>query len=464
MSSVTATSGIDLSAILQAATGAASSGIDVTSAVAASVAAARAPETNWQNQITTLQSQATALTQIQTDATNLDNDVLALNSLTGPLSARTVTSSNTGVVSASAASGSTIGNNVVVVNSLATAASWSSTEEASATTALPAETITITPASGTATTITTGSGVNNLTELAAAINGTAGLGVSASVITDATGSRLAITSNTSGSASNFTVSSSDSSFALTQAVPGANAALTVNGIAISSASNTVQGAIPGVTLNLESALPGTQVTLAVAPDTSSAATAISQFVADYNIVIGDLNTTFAEGTNGQGVLADDPTVRNLQSELLGTLSYAATPATGTTTTVPNLSSLGISVNGDGTLSVDSTTLSSTLQNNFSDVQNFFQGSALNGFANNVDQQLSSFINPGDGAFTVDLSSNSTEQSSLQTEISDFETNIITPLQTQLQAEFSDAEIALQQLPNELKDVDAELGINQSTTG
>ena len=55
--------------------------------------AAQAPETAWQNQQATLQSQANALTQLQTDTTNIDNDVQALNSITGPLSARTVTSS-----------------------------------------------------------------------------------------------------------------------------------------------------------------------------------------------------------------------------------------------------------------------------------------------------------------------------------------------------------------------------------
>jgi flagellar hook-associated protein 2 len=131
--------------------------------------------------------------------------------------------------------------------------------------------------------------------------------------------------------------------------------------------------------------------------------------------------------------------------------------------VPNLSSLGITVNKDGTLSVDNGTLTSALQNNFSDVQNFFQGSSLNGFANSLDQQLTNFISPADGAFTVDLQSNSTEYTSLQTDISNFQTNIITPLQAQLQSEYSAAEIALQQLPNEIKDVDAELGENNSSS-
>src|SRR5690349_13677070 len=93
-------SSIDLSSILQAAMGASSPGIDVTSAVNAAVTAARAPETNWQNQESTLQNQISGIGTLQTAATNLDNDVQSLNSVVGPLSARTVSSSNSSIVSA----------------------------------------------------------------------------------------------------------------------------------------------------------------------------------------------------------------------------------------------------------------------------------------------------------------------------------------------------------------------------
>ena len=116
------------------------------------------------------------------------------------------------------------------------------------------------------------------------------------------------------------------------------------------------------------------------------------------------------------------------------MSYTSTPASGTTTTVSNLSSLGISVNNDGTLTLNSASLTSALQNNFSDVQNFFQGAALNGFANSLDQQLTTFISPAEGAFTLDLQSINTEEGNLQTDINNFETNYITPLQTQLKSE------------------------------
>jgi flagellar hook-associated protein 2 len=122
------------------------------------------------------------------------------------------------------------------------------------------------------------------------------------------------------------------------------------------------------------------------------------------------------------------------------------------------------VNKNGTLSVDSGALTSALQNNFSDVQSFFQGPALNGFANSMDQQLTSFLSPADGAFTVDLSSIGTVISGLQTDITNFQTNYIVPLQTQLQSEYSQAEILLQQLPTEMEQINTELGLNTKSGG
>ncbi len=454
-------SSINLSAILEAAMGASTPGIDVNSAVSAAVTAAEAPETDWENQESTLQSQSSALTQLQTDATNLDSDMQTLESLTGPFSAANVTSSNSSVVTGTAVSGTISGNNIVDVTSLATNDSWSSTALASSSTALSSGTITVTGANGTPTTVTLGSGVNTLTDLANTINGD-DLGVTANVITDANGSSLSIVSNTSGSASDFTVSSSNpSSFGFTEVNPGSNASLTINGIPISSASNTVTGVVPGLTLNLLSTT-SSPVTLSVSPDTSQITTAINQFVSDYNTLITAVNAQYSDTGSGEGVLAGDPTVSSLQTALMQSVDYTYSPASGTTT-MPNLSSLGITVNSDGTLSVDSTTLSQALQNNFSDVQSFFQGSSQNGFANALDQQLTTFTSPGTGAFSVDLQSISSETSDLQTDISNFQTNVIGPLQTQLQSEYSKAEIALQQLPGELKDVDAELGLNNSSS-
>lgn len=458
LGSASSTSSIDLSSILEAALGSSSPGIDVTAAVNSAITAARAPETGWQNQETLLQSQTSALNTLQADASNLDNDAQSLNSLIGPLSARTVTSTNSSIVSAAAASGTMPCNHDFVVKNLATTASWTSGTFASASTPLPAGSFTITIGSGAPATVVT-NGTETLADVVSQIN-SQNLGLTASVVIDATGSRLALVSNASGTAANFTVTTGTPGFGFTQAATGNNASLTVDGIQISSATNTVTGAVPGLTLNLLGAAPGVDVSLGVAPDTSQAASAINQFVTDYNQLITDLTTQFTFNGTSEGPLASDSTVRNLQNEVLGVLGYTNSPTSGSTT-VPNLTSLGISVGNDGKLTVDSGTLQNTLQSNFSDVQSFFQGTALNGFANSLDQQLTSFISPGNGAFTVDLQSMNSEITDLQNNISNFETNYITPLQAQLQSEYSQAEILLQQLPSEMQQINTELGLNNT---
>jgi flagellar hook-associated protein 2 len=460
-SSSTNTSGIDLSSLLEAATGASSAGIDVTAAVNAAVSAAQAPEQAWQAQQTILQNQDNALTQLQSDASKLDTDIQALNSLTGALSSRTVSSSDSSVVTASAVAGTAPGNHSVVVNDLATTASWASAAVASATTDLAAGSFNITGANGTVTSISTGTGTSTLSDVASTINAD-NLGVTASVITDTTGARLAIVSNTSGAASNFSVANGGG-LTFTAAATGLDASLTVDGISIDSASNTVTGALAGVTLNLLNASPGENVTLAIAPDTTDAATAINQFVTDYNTALSDVNAQYTDTGSGEGVLASDSIVRGYQTALESAISYTYTPATGTTT-MPNLSSMGITVNNDGSLSVDTATLTSALQNNFSDVQSFFQGASFNGFANSLDQQLTSFISPADGAFTVDLQSLNSENTTLQDDINNFQTSYIVPLRAQLQADYSQAEILLQQLPQEMQQINTELGFNNSSSG
>lgn len=192
---------------------------------------------------------------------------------------------------------------------------------------------------------------------------------------------------------------------------------------------------------------------------------------DYNTAIGLVTSQFSltsstdssgSTTNSEGVLASDPTVVSLQSALEQATDYTFTPASGTTT-VSNLSDLGITVNADGTLAVDSSTLENALTNNPTDVQNFFQGAALDGFANSLSNTLNSYTEPTNGAFSVDLSSMSAQSQNLTSEISDFETNYIANQQTILTAEYSSAEIALQQLPQQMQELNSELGFNNNSS-
>jgi|SRR5271163_1308375 flagellar hook-associated protein 2 len=443
------TSGINLSSLLSAL-GSSSSGINVSSAVAAAISALSAPETVWENEQSTLSTQTTDLNQIQTDVEALATSLTALSDPTGALGSMTVTSSDTNVVNATAAAGTTAGTHVIVVNNIASTASSYSNTVATSSTPLAAGNFTIQVGTGAATTIQIGSGVNTLDELASSINGQ-NLGVTASVVNDSSGSRLAIVSNNSGAANGFTISNA-SGLTFTQASAGQDASLTVDGIPIDSASNTVTGAVSGLTLNIVGAQPGGQVTVSVAPNTAAAETAIATFVGAYNTAIGDVNTEYTVNANNQeGALAGDSTVQMLQDALLSAGSYS-----GGGNGVSTLADLGITMNKDGSLTLDTSTLDNAVQNNFSAVQNFLQGASSNGFASVLNTQLGTLTAPSDGAFTIDLQSISSENSDLQSQINNFQT-YLNNQQTLLTAEYNQADITLQEIPEEEAQINAELG-------
>ena len=278
--------------------------------------------------------------------------------------------------------------------------------------------------------------------------------MTASVVNDASGSRLALVSTNSGAASNFTVSNG-SGLTFTQANTGQDASLTVDGIPIDSASNTVTGAVGGLTFNLSGAAPGTQVTINVAPDSTQVTQAINSFVTAYNKVIGDVNAEYTVTNNQEGPLAGDPILGNLQSVMLGAGSY-----TNGSGVVSTLGALGISMNNDGTLTVDSSQLTDAVQNNFNAVQGFLQGTSSNGFASSLNTQLNTLVDPVSGAFTVDLQSISAENTDLQNQVNDFQT-YITSRTTYLTNEYNKADVALQQLPILEQQLNAELGNNNN---
>ena len=140
---------------------------------------------------------------------------------------------------------------------------------------------------------------------------------------------------------------------------GADASLTVDGIHVTSASNTITNAIQGVTFQLLEAAPSSPVQVEITNDNSAVETAVSDFVTAYNTVIGDLNTQ--EGNDSSGnpePLYGSPTLSTLQQSLESALTFSqAAQAVGSSTTIgasDSLSgSLSISVGGgDGADDLD----------------------------------------------------------------------------------------------------------------
>jgi flagellar hook-associated protein 2 len=457
-------------------------GIDVNSVVSELQSASSGQLTVWQQEQSTLQTQASDLTSINTDLNSLATAVQALNDPLGAFSALTATSSLPAVVTATAASGATGGNHTLVVSGLASSGTVYTDALTNANTSiLPSGVasaeiqLQVGGPGGTTHDIQITAGSNDtISTLAAFVNQQSaanGWGVSANVLTDASGSRLAITSQATGSpgalaiTTNTTLDSSGNptgtptNLTFETPVGGTNATFTMDGIPFSSTTNTVTDAIPGVTLNLVSTYSG-QVQVSVSSDTSQVTSAISAFVSAYNTVMSDINSQFAvnQTTNSQGPLGSDASLRSLQSSLLADVTYAVS---GNSSGLVNLASLGINMQDDGTLSIDAQTLSNALATNGYAVQSFFQD-ATSGFATNFNTDLTSLTDTTQGPLSVDLTQNQAEQTDISNQISDFQDQLATQKQ-QLITEFSTVNASLEEYPFLLQEVLSQLGTSSSTS-
>jgi flagellar hook-associated protein 2 len=444
-------------------------GIDVSSVVSEIQAEQSGQLTAWQADLTTLQTAATAITGINSDLSNLASAVAGLTGTNGAFTAVTGTSSETAIVNATAQAGAAAANYTVVVNGLASAGTLYTDEVANATTSiLPSGQTTgdlnlqIGGSGGITADIPITAGSNDtLTTLAASINllsTTNNWGITANVVTDADGARLAIYSQSTGSAGALSVNNNTTSLTFEPPVGGTNADITINGIPYASTTNTVTGAIPDVTLSLVSADPATPVTVTVGPDTSAISNSITNFVTEYNTVVGDINTQFtvSSSTNEEGPLGADTDLRILQSSLASDISYATTDPTSVSSGFSNLAAVGITENDDGTLTVDASTLDSALTSNPGAVQNFFTNSNSTGFADNMNADLTNLTDPAEGILNQDLASNQSQQNDVNTEITNFQTQLAAQA-TQLTAEFDQVNANLEEYPFTLAEVNAALG-------
>jgi len=294
------------------------------------------------------------------------------------------------------------------VTQLAQAQSLTTDGVASKTTALGTGTLTLQVGTADAVTITLDSTNNTLEGIRTAINAS-GAGVTASIVNDGSDTpyRLVLTSNSTGTESAMTVTytgtdSTDqassllgydgSSGNMTQTVKALDAELTLNGISITSQSNTVEGALQGVTLNL-SATSSSQ-TLTISQDTDAIYDAISTFVTAYNSYVSSVDTLTAYNADSDtaGELLGDSTTRRISTELSSDLYTAIGSGT-----FSYLSQLGISLNVDGTLQIDEDTLTSAITDNIDAVSEFFIGSdGTSGFIGQMTDDLDNYLDEDSG--------------------------------------------------------------------
>lgn len=206
------------------------------------------------------------------------------------------------------------------------------------------------------------------------INAT-GAGVTASIVTDSNGARLSLRSTATGAENGFRLSVADddgaaiddglglSRFAydpaagstgMEQKQAAANAVATVNGIEVESASNELSGIVDGLTLRLRK--EGGSAEIGVSSDRDAVKTAIQDFATAYNNLAKAIaeQTKYDAASKTGGPLQGDSAATGLQRQLRSLLAAGSEASA----TFKRLSDVGLSMQRDGTLSVDSARLDS----------------------------------------------------------------------------------------------------------
>jgi flagellar hook-associated protein 2 len=321
---------------------------------------------------------ASAISTIGTFSTSLQTLTAGGTLFTQP------TTSNSAILQVSALPGARLGDlsSTIKVSQLATGQTLSSPALANSATSVGQGTLLLTVGTKTAT-ITIDSTNDSMAGLALAIKNS-GLGVSASTVTDNSGTRLVVKGATGAdNAFSLSMTSGDTTgigrftfdpttydpdnitgFERTQQAQ--NAELTVDGVAISKSSNSFSDVIQGVKIDLQSIAPNTAVTIGANRPTAAISQAVSDFVSAYN----EMKTTLNKMTDPKtGSLRGDNGIRELVrrlSQLTSTsLSYAADG--GPTT----LAEIGVSTNQDGSLSLDTARLSTVMSSNPDAVEAMF---------------------------------------------------------------------------------------------
>ncbi|WP_022683753.1 flagellar filament capping protein FliD [Sphingobium bisphenolivorans] len=358
----------------------AGSGIDTASLVSSLVSATRDPR---QQVITSRQSLNSArISAIGSASSSLDTFADALNSLlSGTGYSGTPASNDPSIVNVSALPGGVPSGlpaqievkNLAAGRTLVSSVNTRSDKASGAAATVGTGTLSLKVGSGAAVPITITSANNSYTGLAAAINN-AGVGVTASVITDSQGTRLML-KGPSGAANDISLTVSSSTpdantgadlaqFAWSSGAPAgstvtsastpADATILLDGVEQKYATNTIDTAIANLRIDLNKAAPGTSVTLATTEPTTSMRDLMVEFVNAYNTLMKALNTATATGTDSSnaGVLNGESAIRDMKRQL-SQMTSTALAVSGTFTT---LSDLGVSTNRDGTLSLDTKVL------------------------------------------------------------------------------------------------------------
>ena len=364
------------------------SGLDVNSIVTGLMSAEKQPLNLLQAHASTEQLQLSAFGQLQSQLSSLADlaGTLGQAATWNPMLA----SSSDASVGASATSAAAAGTHAIEVQRLAQAQVLASGAFASSSAVVGMGTLKVelgTTANGAFTartgaqpvTVTIDAAHQTLAGVRDAINA-ASAGVTASIVNDAGGSRLVLRTASGGDASvrltatdddgNATDAAGLSALAydpaaaagagrnLSQTQAAQDAQYTLDGVALTSRSNSVEGALDGVTLTLSKVTTG-PVQLTFTQQAMGVTKNVNDFVNAWN----GLNTllrqqTLADPTGkSNGPLQGDFAARQVLTQLRSMLQGSVTGLSGG---VDSLSAAGIALQQDGSLKVDSAKLNKAI--------------------------------------------------------------------------------------------------------
>ena len=244
---------------------------------------------------------------------------------------------------------------------------------------------------------------NTLAGIAAAINSSAaGAKVQATILTAAGEARLTIAARTVGAANALTITQTDgdgglaglvyppSGGGLTQVQAALDARAVIDGLTVTSATNTLSGAIAGVDVTLKEVNAADETTqITIGYNRTAARQTIDQLVKSYNEVVDAIKSvsSYNPETKQGGPLFGDAGVRNLVSQLRRELT---TNVSGLTGPFDMLADIGISADLNGKLSVDSADLDAAFSANFDAVGALFATNQV-GVAVKLDALLAPYL-------------------------------------------------------------------------
>ncbi|GAC1643737.1 MAG: hypothetical protein NVS9B15_00370 [Acidobacteriaceae bacterium] len=426
-------------------------GLDVATTVDQLIQAESGPLHQMQAQQSKLQQEQSTISSLGSMLSALKTSVDNLKDIGGALDGVVTNSTDASVATATADRTAVTGKHILQVTALATAASYYTAEQASSTASVGTGSFTIKMGQNAPVTVQIATGQDTLSAIADTVNALA-MGVRASIVTDSGGARLALTSLATGSSSDINVSQDTVGLGWTKSSSGSDAALQIDGVPVVSSSNTVANVLQGVTINLNSSAPGTTIQLDIEPDTSAVTSAIQGFVNNYNSVAKSVNAQFSYDpvNKGSGILSGDPYLRQLQQRLLSEASLD----TGSGT-FSSLRSLGIELQNDGTLQVNTSNLNAALRTNFSAVKSAFQASG--GVGQSLGRDLLDLDDPTTGLMNRDGQGITDQSSTIKDQIQSFNDYLTTERQV-LTDRYTKLSVMMQEQPAQIAQIQAELGV------